>query len=152
MIDSEPTAELEMELHVMQIAVEVLAESNTLADLCKHIVELPQTNFVFSGAHIYFPAGEGFYLDASYGVRPPNNIEQLVKDTALNKESGFLPEEGLVQRAIVSIPFICKNKTGAVAVLVLKSGAQRAYIEKEISSTLSKVAGLYLHAKFGLGY
>ena len=136
----------------MQVAIDVLLESENLADLCKHIVELPQTNFVFSGAHIYLPGTPHFNFDSGYGVGLPKNITDVIDRTAITQESQYLPEVDGHERGIVTLPFIRHNNVEAVAVLVLKPGAKRAYIEKDIAPALGKLAGFYLEAKFGLGH
>ncbi|WP_138274906.1 LuxR C-terminal-related transcriptional regulator [Rhodoluna limnophila] len=138
---------LDNNLDHLSVALDVVLQSVSLADICRRAVLAPGTNNVFRGAHILTLDVNGqLTSEAFFGAELPANHLELANTAIFSRKLEYQAETA-ENPALIAIPFIKNEIPEAVGILVLKPGAKRQYISDEIVPLISKVAGYHLDAK-----
>ncbi len=131
----------------VSIALDVVLQSDSLTDICRRAVLTPGTNNVFRGCHILNLDLNGRLTpEAFFGAELPETHAALANEAVITRQLQFAAETP-TSPAMVALPLLNQDIPEAVAVLVLKPGAERQYIDNAIVPIISKVAGYHLAQK-----
>lgn len=135
----------------LDLALDLIFPSESLAELCKRTVLLPALKNAFEGAHILLTTNGIINYDCGYGLPLPTSHEQLAEAALTSKKIQFAAETNTT-RAMVVIPFIHEDKVEAIGILLLHQGATSSYIDAELEVPLKKLTGFFLVTKCGLDH
>jgi DNA-binding CsgD family transcriptional regulator len=132
------------DLNLLGAVLDVVLESDSLNDICRRAVLSSASNNTFRGCHIQSlnQAGQ-LEADAHYGVDLPENYRATAEDALYSRELKFTPETPTTA-AMIALPLLSGDLPAAVAILVLKPGANRQYIGDEIVPLIGKLVGHHL--------
>jgi DNA-binding CsgD family transcriptional regulator len=125
--------------------LDVVLESSSLDDVCRRAVLSPASNNTFRGCHIHLLDKTGQLTpDAHFGQDLPDNFKSSAQEAIYSRNLIFTPETP-TSAALVCIPLISENLPIAVAILVLRPGANRQYFSDRIVPLISKLVGHQLN-------
>jgi DNA-binding CsgD family transcriptional regulator len=139
-----PAEDFEADLAAISATLDIVIESTSSEDMCRRIVLGPANGQAFVGCHIQAIDKSGQLVpEASFGQELPENYKKAAEQAIFSRTLVFTPEIG-ENAAHVALPLTHANLPIAVAILVLKKGAQRQYISDLIAPQISKLVGYHL--------
>jgi hypothetical protein len=131
-------------------ALDIILESQSLAELCQRCVTSPTLNHLIQGAHILLNTDGKLSFDSGYGIGLPDGHLEIAKSSIASQRIEFR-EESPEKPALIAIPFIYNQIVEAVAILVLDPGTNENFLTGPLESALTQISGFYLATKYGLG-
>lgn len=135
----------------LELALDLIFPSESLADLCKRTVLLPTLKNAFEGAHVLLTTNCIINYDCGYGLPLPTTHEQLAAAALTTKKIQFAAET-TTTRAMIALPFIHEDNVEAIGILLLHKGTTSSIIDAELEVPLKKLTGFFLVIKYGLDH
>lgn len=135
---------------VIEAALDIILNSQSLEQLCQRTVTDPKTHQVFQGAHVLLNSDGRLSYDSGFGQDLPLTHMEIAKSAIASQSIEFRSEAGLTP-AMLAIPFLRHNYAEAVGILVLSPGANQNYLAGQLEPILTNLTGFYLETKYGLG-
>lgn len=141
----------EANFEYIEVALDIILHSDSLADLCERAVTLPQVNGIFSGAHVLLNTDDRLSYDSGYGQLLPINHLEIAKAAIASSNLEFR-QETPTSPAMVAIPFMRHGYAEAVGILIMSPGEPLSHLQGHLEPILTKLTGFYLESKYGLGH
>jgi hypothetical protein len=130
----------------LDVVLDIILHSTSLADLCERTVTTPQTNGVFAGAHVLLNTDGRMSYDSGYGQNLPINHLEIAKAAITSQKVEFRSESG-PQPAMLAIPFLRYGYPEAIGILVMSQGVNENYLAGDLAQVVAKLTALYLKTK-----
>ena len=140
-----PTEDFESDLAALGATLDIVIDSNSPEDICRRTVFSPASGQAFVGCHIYMIDKSGQLVpEANFGQALPENFKNAAEQAVFSRSLVFTPNIG-ENAAHVALPLTSSNLPIAVAILVLKKGADRQYLSDQVAPQISKLVGHHLN-------
>lgn len=134
-------------LQHLDVALEIVLQSESLTDLCRRAVLSPSLKNTFQGAHILLIGQDGkLTAETKFGTDLPQDYESTAAKALFTHELIYRPESPN-SPALAALALMSSNMPAGVAVLVLTPGASPITLSSEIVPMVSKLVGIHLNSK-----
>lgn len=137
--------------NLVEIALDIVLQSQTLEQLCQRAVTAPETNGIFTGAHVLLNTDGRLSYDSGFGELLPLNHLEISKSAVASGKIEFRAESDQAT-ALIAVPFLRNNYAEAIGILILAPGINHNYLAGQLEPVLTKLTGFYLETKYGLGH
>lgn len=136
---------------LLEAALDIILQSDTLEELCQRAVTAPETNNAFTGAHVLLNTDGRLSYDSGFGALLPINHLEIAKSAVASSTIEFRAESDSTP-AQIAVPFLRNNYAEAIGILILAPGINENYLAGQLEPILTKLTGFYLETKYGLGH
>lgn len=140
-----------LELQQLEVALEIVLESESLSDLCRRAVLSPSMRGSFQACHILLIDQDGkLSPEAKFGADLPADYLEFANKALFSHELTYRPETPN-SPAIAALPLTSANIPAGVAVLLLNPARdpslQPVIVSKDVVPMISKLLGIHLNSR-----